>query len=253
MNALPGRTVLHDWHTSHGGKMVDFAGWSMPVQYRTGIIAEHLATRRGAGLFDVSHMGRYRVTGPGAESFLLATLTNNASGLDPWQAQYTFIANESGGVVDDAYLYRLGGEDFLLVVNAGNRATDWEWLGRYLPESGVALVDESAALAMISLQGPAAGGVLTRLVDARELPENKRNRISRADFDGGSLVIARTGYTGESVCFELFTRERRRAAAVGAARRGRRDPGRTGGQGLAASRSGAAAVRTRARSGSRRP
>ena len=123
--------MLHDWHASHGAKMVDFAGWSMPVQYGTGIIAEHLATRRGAGVFDVSHMGRYRVTGPGAESFLLATLTNNASGLDPWQAQYTFIANESGGVVDDAYLYRLADEDFLLVVNAGNRAVDWEWLSRY--------------------------------------------------------------------------------------------------------------------------
>ena len=136
MNELPSRTVLHDWHSSHGGKMVDFAGWSMPVQYGTGIIAEHLATRRGAGLFDVSHMGRFRVSGPGAESFLLRTLTNNASGLDPWQAQYTFIANASGGVVDDAYLYRLAAHDFLLVVNAGNRAVDWEWLSRYLPERG---------------------------------------------------------------------------------------------------------------------
>jgi len=111
MSDSQNRTVLHGWHESHGGKMVDFAGWSMPVQYGTGIIAEHLATRRGAGLFDVSHMGRYRVTGPGAESFLLETLTNNASGLDSWQAQYTFIANESGGAVDDAYLYRLAGED----------------------------------------------------------------------------------------------------------------------------------------------
>ena len=204
MSELPSKTVLHDWHASHGAKMVDFAGWSMPVQYGTGIIAEHLATRRGAGVFDVSHMGRYRVTGPGAESFLLATLTNNASGLDPWQAQYTFIANESGGVVDDAYLYRLADEDFLLVVNAGNRAVDWEWLSRYLPESGVDLVDESMKLAMLSLQGPAASDVLTRLVDARELPENKRNRISVVDFEGRNLIVARTGYTGESVCFELF-------------------------------------------------
>ena len=204
MSDSQNRTVLHGWHESHGGKMVDFAGWSMPVQYGTGIIAEHLATRRGAGLFDVSHMGRYRVTGPGAESFLLETLTNNASGLDSWQAQYTFIANESGGVVDDAYLYRLAGEDFLLVVNAGNRAADWEWLGRYLPEHGVALVDESAELSMLSLQGPAASDVLTRLVDARELPENKRNRISVAGFEGRNLIVARTGYTGESVCFELF-------------------------------------------------
>ena len=204
MNELPSRTVFHDWHASHGGKMVDFAGWSMPVQYRTGIIAEHLATRRGAGLFDVSHMGRYRVTGPGAESFLLRTLTNNASGLEPRQAQYTFIANESGGVVDDAYLYRLGDQDFLLVVNAGNRAVDWEWLGRYLPDSGATLVDESAEIAMLSLQGPAASDVLTRLVDARELPENKRNRMSVASFEGRNLTVARTGYTGESVCFELF-------------------------------------------------
>ena len=198
------KTVLHDWHESHGGKMVDFAGWSMPVQYGTGIIAEHLATRRGAGLFDVSHMGRYRVTGPGAESFLLRTLTNNASGLDPLQAQYTFIPNESGGVVDDAYLYRLASEDFLLVVNAGNRTVDWEWLGRYLPESGVGLVDESAELSMLSLQGPRASDVLTRLVDARELPENKRNRMSTVGFEGRDLTVARTGYTGESVCFELF-------------------------------------------------
>ena len=204
MSESPSRTVLHGWHEGHGGKMVDFAGWSMPVQYRTGIIAEHLATRRGAGLFDVSHMGRFRVTGPGAESFLLDTLTNNASGLDPRQAQYTFIANETGGAVDDAYLYRLAGDDFLLVVNAGNRAVDREWLGRYLPASGVDLVDESEEIAMLSLQGPAASDVLTRLVDTRELPENKRNRISVAGFEGRDLVVARTGYTGEPVCFELF-------------------------------------------------
>ena len=204
MSESPSRTVLHDWHESHGGRMVDFAGWSMPVQYRTGIIAEHLATRRGAGLFDVSHMGRYRVTGRGAESFLLKTLTNNVAGLAPWQAQYTFIPNESGGAIDDAYLYRLGSEDFLLVVNAGNRSVDWEWLGRSLPASGVGLVDESAEIAMLSLQGPAASDVLTRLADARELPENKRNRMSVVGFEGRNVTVARTGYTGESVCFELF-------------------------------------------------
>ncbi len=204
MNEPLSRTVLHDWHAGHGGKMVDFAGWSMPVQYATGIIAEHLATRRGAGLFDVSHMGRYRVTGPGAEAFLMRTLTNNASGLDPRQAQYTFIANETGGAVDDAYLYRLAAEDFLLVVNVGNRSTDWEWLNRHRPGNGVGLADESADFAMISLQGPLAGDVLARVVDARSLPENKRNRISVADFEGRPLIVARTGYTGESVCFELF-------------------------------------------------
>ena len=204
MSETLSRTVLHDWHDGHGGKMVDFAGWRMPVQYKTGIIAEHLATRRGAGLFDVSHMGRYRVTGTGAESFLSRTLTNNATGLAPLEAQYTFIANEAGGAIDDAYLYKLADEDFLLVVNAANRTADWEWLSRYLPEGGVRLADESAALAMLSLQGPAAGDVLTRLVDARELPENKRNRISAVNLEGRDLIVARTGYTGESVCFELF-------------------------------------------------
>ena len=204
MNEPLNRTVLHDRHEGHGGKMVDFAGWRMPVQYRTGIIAEHLATRRGAGLFDVSHMGRYRVRGPRAESFLLKTLTNNATGLAPLEAQYTFIANEAGGAVDDAYLYKLADRDYLLVVNAGNRAADWERLGRYLPGSGVELADESDALAMLSLQGPAASDVLSRIVAPSELPENKRNRLSVAGFEGGRLIIARTGYTGESVCFELF-------------------------------------------------
>ena len=204
MNEPLSRTVLHDWHADHGGKMVDFAGWSMPVQYRTGIIAEHLATRRSAGLFDVSHMGRYRVTGAQAEAFLLRTLTNNASGLDPLQAQYTFIANETGGCIDDAYLYRLGRDDFLLVVNAGNRAADRDWLERHLPDSGLRLVDESAELAMISLQGPSAEDALSRLIDPRTLPENKRNRISIVDFEGRPLTVARTGYTGETVCFELF-------------------------------------------------
>ena len=204
MGEPPSRTVLHDWHAGHGGKMVDFAGWRMPVQYRTGIIAEHLATRRGAGLFDVSHMGRFRVTGPQAEAFLLRALTNNASGLDPLQAQYTFIANESGGAIDDAYLYRLGRQDFLLVVNAGNRAADREWLVRHLPERGASLVDVSTELAMVSLQGPSAGDMLGRLVDSGGLPENKRNRISVVDFEGRPLTVARTGYTGETVCFELF-------------------------------------------------
>ena len=208
MSEQSSTTVLHDWHAEHGGKMVDFAGWRMPVQYRAGIIAEHLATRRGAGLFDVSHMGRFRVTGPGAEGFLLAVLTNSASGLEPGQAQYTFISNETGGAVDDAYLYRLGREDFLLVVNAGNRAVDWDWISGYLPSSGVTLTDQSAELAMISLQGPSSSDVLAQLVDARTLPENKRNRIAAVDFDGSDLVVARTGYTGESVCFELFPQSR---------------------------------------------
>lgn len=196
-------TVLHNWHVDNGAKMVEFGGWDMPVQYASGIIQEHLATRRDAGLFDVSHMGRFRVRGHGAENFLLKALTNNARALDPGHAQYTFIANEAGGAVDDAYLYCLDTEDFLLVVNAGNRPKDWEWL-KGLKENNVDLTDESEALSMISLQGPYASHVLEEVIDAGGLPENKRNRLSTAVFDGQEVIIARTGYTGESVCFEFF-------------------------------------------------
>ena len=198
------RTVLHDWHAAHGAKLVDFAGWDMPVQYKTGTIQEHLATRRHAGLFDVSHMGRFEITGAGAEGFLLGTLTNDARALAPGQAQYSFIANESGGAVDDAYLYKLAEARFLLVVNAGNRETDWRWLNGHKNTADVALADVSEDLGMIALQGPHSTAILERVVAKGELPENKRNRLSLTRFDGTDLIVARTGYTGESVCFELF-------------------------------------------------
>ena len=196
-------TVLHNWHVENGAKMVEFGGWEMPVQYPSGIIQEHLATRRDAGLFDVSHMGRFGVRGRGAENFLLKTLTNNARALNPGQAQYTFIANEAGGAVDDAYLYCLNKENFLLVVNAENRLKDWEWL-EGLKGDDVDITDESEALSMISLQGPNASHVLGEVIDANSLPENKRNRLSTVVFDGQEVIVARTGYTGETVCFELF-------------------------------------------------
>ena len=123
------RTVLHGWHAEAGARMVAFGGWDMPVQYPAGTVREHLATRRAAGLFDVSHMGRFRIGGAGAEAFLAHALTNDARALDPGQAQYTFIANEAGGAVDDAYLYRLARDDFLLVVNAANRDKDRDVAG----------------------------------------------------------------------------------------------------------------------------
>ncbi len=197
-------TVLHGWHVARDAKMVDFAGWDMPVQYKTGTIQEHLATRRHAGLFDVSHMGRFLVSGPGAEDFLLRVLTNNARALEPGQAQYAFIATESGGALDDAYLYKLADQRFLVVVNASNRGKDWDWFQTHLQGFDAALSDESDALAMVSLQGPHASHILEQLVDKRALPEHKRNRLAAVPYDGGELIVARTGYTGEAVCFELF-------------------------------------------------
>ncbi len=116
------QTPLYAAHVDAGARIVDFGGWDMPVQYKTGIIQEHLATRRNAGLFDVSHMGRFSVTGKQAEAFLLHVLTNNAKALEARHAQYTFIANDDGDAVDDAYLYKLSDDDFLLVVNAATRA-----------------------------------------------------------------------------------------------------------------------------------
>ncbi|MFQ5995062.1 MAG: glycine cleavage system aminomethyltransferase GcvT [Acidiferrobacterales bacterium] len=197
-------TVLHDWHSSHGAKMVEFGGWDMPVQYKTGIIREHLATRRHVGLFDVSHMGRFRITGDKAEAFLLHVLTNNAHALETRQAQYTFIATPTGGAVDDAYLYKLGEDDFLLVVNAANRDKDWQWLSEHDSRADVEIANVSEELGMISLQGPGSSVILEQIVNKSDLPDNKRNLLSTAIIDNHKIIIARTGYTGESVCFELF-------------------------------------------------
>ena len=197
-------TVLHDWHVAHQAKMVPFGGWDMPVQYKTGIIGEHLATRRACGLFDVSHMGRFMVRGQGAQAFLMDVLTNSARALEVGQAQYTFIATETGGAVDDAYLYRVDENEYLLVVNASNRTKDWDWLGAHKPESGVAMEDVSESIGMISLQGPDSAGIMEQIVDKRELPESKRNCLCSVTIDGHPVIVARTGYTGESIGFELF-------------------------------------------------
>ena len=198
------KTVLHAWHVAHGAKMVPFGGWDMPVQYASGIIREHLATRRHAGVFDVSHMGRFSVRGAGAEPFLNSVLTNHVPGLERGCAHYTFIATPTGGAVDDAYLYKLDHEDYLLVVNAANRDKDWRWLEQHNRHTGVEMTDISEKVCMVSLQGPHASTILETLVDAADLPENKRNRLAAVDIDDRKVIIARTGYTGESVCFELF-------------------------------------------------
>ncbi len=199
----PRRTSLFDWHESHGATIVDFAGWEMPIQYETGAIAEHLATRRGTGLFDVAHMGRYRFTGLGALDHLGHVLTNDPRGLNPGEAHYTFIGNEGGGAVDDAYLYCIGEDDFLLVVNADNREKDWDWIAAR-SRAGSEMTDVSDELGMISVQGPTATDVLLEALGPIELPENKRNQLCTTEADGHRLIIARTGYTGEASAFEVF-------------------------------------------------
>jgi aminomethyltransferase len=209
------RTPLYDRHVALGARMVDFGGWEMPIQYAAGILAEHLATRSGAGLFDVSHMGRFVVRGGGALPFLQHVLTNNAAALDPLRAQYTIVPTPTGGAVDDAYLYRFDEVSYLLVVNAANRAKDWEHFHEHLAGfPGVELADETGEVAMLALQGKEARGILAGLIETGGLPEPFRNELSIAtlrvpDTDGGSSLavearIGRTGYTGEPICFELF-------------------------------------------------
>ena len=199
------RTPLNAWHRAHGGRMVDFGGWEMPVQYAPGILKEHLATRRQAGLFDVSHMGRFRIAGFEALGFLQYVLSNNAAALRPGFSQYTMIPNEAGGLLDDAYLYRFAAAEYTLVVNAANRQKDWahlqEHAGRF---SEIELEDRTDSIAMIAFQGPLSRRILAESLERGCLPDPAHNRLSEAAIRGTPLRLARTGYTGEPVGFELF-------------------------------------------------
>ncbi|MEJ2728384.1 MAG: glycine cleavage system aminomethyltransferase GcvT [Deltaproteobacteria bacterium] len=201
------RTVLYDRHLTLGANMVEFGGYEMPVYYPEGIIKEHLATRKGAGLFDVSHMGRFIVGGENALDFLQHVLTNNAQALDKPEtgSQYTFIPNETGGAVDDAYLYRFSEDEYMLVINASSRLKDWEYFQTHLSQfNGVTLTDRSDEIAMIALQGPSSRMILKKLIHSGRLPEPSRNAVSKATINGSTVKIARTGYTGEPLGFELF-------------------------------------------------
>lgn len=199
------KTVFYEKHVGLGAKMVEFGGWDMPVQYETGIVLEHLSTRKQAGLFDVSHMGRFIVGGPDALDFLQHVLTNNAAALEIEESQYTMIPDTDGGAIDDAYLYRFTPEEYLLVVNAANREKDWQHLLAFKEKFGrVRLADDTRRLCMLSLQGPKSKEILSAIMDAGRLPEPLRNSLSTVQIGGSRVFVARTGYTGEPICFELF-------------------------------------------------
>ncbi|RPJ09140.1 MAG: glycine cleavage system aminomethyltransferase GcvT, partial [Deltaproteobacteria bacterium] len=201
------KTPLNAWHRRHGGQMVEFAGWEMPLSYKRGIIEEHLGTRGYGGLFDISHMGRFSISGKEALPFLLHVLTNNALALDPGMAQYTLIPNEAGGAIDDAYLYRLDEDDagprsYLLVVNAATREKDWNWFMEQKKRfPGVALEDKTEEIGMMAFQGPGAKKILERRL---KLPDPWRNRLKISRLEGSWVMVSRTGYTGEPLCFEIF-------------------------------------------------
>lgn len=214
MDALR-QTVLYEKHRALGAKLIEFGGWDMPVFYPTGIVEEHLATRKGAGLFDISHMGRFDIRGEGALKFLNHVLTNNAEALDMRMtgAQYTLIADDQGHTIDDAYLYRFSTEGYLLVVNAANAAKDWAYLEECRKEfPGVEMEDVTDKVAMISLQGPRSRAILEGLIDTGRLPEPMHNAVSVVTLGGAEVRLSRTGYTGESLCFELFLAAEQAAA-----------------------------------------
>lgn len=202
------RTVFYPWHKAQGAHMISFGGWEMPLNYSPGILEEHLAVRKFGGLFDISHMGRFRISGPNALPFLQYVLTNNAAALEPWQAQYTLIPNEQGGAIDDAYLYRMDNDQYLLVVNAANTKKDWMWLkenGKKFPRA--ILEDCTEEIAMAALQGPHSKAVLQGVLtkkDGSKLPDPGRNNLCEARIEGFPFILSRTGYTGEPLAFEFF-------------------------------------------------
>lgn len=195
------RTRLYDIHRELGAKLVEFGGFEMPVQY-TSIIEEHRRVRRSVGVFDVSHMGEFEVRGKGADSFLDKMTINDLSKLLPGKAQYSAMCYEDGGIVDDLLVYHLG-DSFMVVVNASNTEKDFRWLKERVP-IGVDLIDVSDEVTLLAVQGPKSLETLQKLTDV-DLSGIKYYSFSSGGLAGVSMIISRTGYTGE-VGFELYFR-----------------------------------------------
>jgi aminomethyltransferase len=189
------RTPLYDAHVSIGARMVDFAGWEMPVQY-TGPAPEHLAVREAAGLFDVSHMGEFEIVGDGALELIQRLTTNDASKLADNQVQYSILTNDQGGVIDDLLVYRINADYFLLIVNASTTENDLRWIKEHADRSRVEIHDTSSGYALMALQGPRAERILQVLCDHMldRIPYYWSQRIK---VDGVDCRVSRTGYTGE--------------------------------------------------------
>ncbi len=199
-NPAPQRTPLHDRHVAAGGKMVEFAGWEMPVRYASEI-EEHRAVRAAAGLFDVSHMGEFRVQGPGALGFLQGLTPNNVARLKPGRIHYSGLLTPEATYVDDLLVYQLAAADYMLVVNAANLEGDLEWL-RSHPHPDCRIEDHSHRYALLALQGPRATDILRRHT-AAELDGIRYYRFVQGTVAGARCIISRTGYTGEDG-FELY-------------------------------------------------
>lgn len=200
------KTVLYNEHIRLHANMVDFGGWEMPVNYPQGIVEEHLYTRKKAGIFDVSHMGRFIIRGKEAAAYLQYVLTNNVLALDVKQAQYTMIPKQNGGAIDDAYLYRFFDDEYILVVNAANADKDWAHLTEVIKGFDAQIENHTDELALISIQGPDSKNILMKLAETPDLTEPVKNALNTIKLNGKDVLIAKTGYTGEPLGFELFVK-----------------------------------------------
>ncbi|MGL4993887.1 MAG: glycine cleavage system aminomethyltransferase GcvT [Bacteroidales bacterium] len=195
------RTPLYDNHVKHGGKIVEFAGFELPIQYETGIVVEHNAVRNQAGLFDVSHMGEFLITGKGAEATINNLITNDVTLINQGEILYTLMCNDKGGVVDDLLVYKYSNEHYLLVVNASNIDKDFTWVTNHLLADTKA-ENISENVAQLALQGPLAETILAKSVDINKLPA-KNYTFVEIEAWGAKCLISRTGYTGEDG-FEIY-------------------------------------------------
>ncbi len=195
------RTPLHAFHVAHGGRIVDFAGWEMPVQYRS-ILEEHKAVRRAAGLFDVSHMGEVDVRGREALKFLNRLVTNDVAKLFPGRVLYSPMCYPNGGVVDDLLVYMRGVDDYFLCINAGNIDKDLAWIREQAAKFDVTITDRSADYALLAVQGPKATAIVQALTSVK-LDAIKYYHFAEGEVAGVPCMLSRTGYTGEDG-FELY-------------------------------------------------
>lgn len=196
------KTPLHEAHRRMGGRMVDFGGWDMPVQYPAGTVEEHLRTRTHAGLFDVSHMGEIEVKGAEAIPFVNRLTSNDVTKLTDGQAQYSALTTPEGTVIDDLLVYRFGPDHLLLVVNAGTTEKDWDWITSHRSNESVELRNVSADYCQLALQGPDALEILKPLTDV-SLPDIAYYHFTEGKVDGVPAIVSRTGYTGEDG-FEVY-------------------------------------------------
>lgn len=197
------RTALFPLYGKFGAKTIDFGGWDLPVQF-SGIQKEHEAVRTRAGLFDVSHMGEFYVSGSGALEFLQYLLTNDVAAMEEGQALYTLMCYPDGGVVDDLLVYKLADEDYMLVVNAANIDKDFEWLHKHAEHDTVHVRNVSDEMGLLALQGPAAARIIGRLADAPVAGLGNFRFLTNVRIGGvEAAVVSRTGYTGEDG-FEMY-------------------------------------------------